>query len=305
MHIIRTSLLAILIAFVSIASAQTKVDLTKQVKGVLPLANGGTNNTSGTATVNANLTGPITSSGNATAIAAQTGTGTTFVTQAGPTFTGTDTGVQRTATTAFSGPVAACSATAFNFGTAGTGLCGTSTAVNVGLSGTSTFGFQTNGFFIFSNTVPIVLGSGFDTGVSRCAGGETCFGTGAQGAVDGTVTALRHRMGTKSYAIGTAPTIASGGCTSPSVTNTNGTAYITIAVGTGCSGSQPVIFTLPAATTGWNCYGRNVSNAATSSPRQTGAVSTTSVTITNFAETTGLAAAWTDNDVVIISCLGG
>ncbi len=35
-------------------SAQSKVDLTSQVRGVLPLANGGTNNTSGTAT---NLTG--------------------------------------------------------------------------------------------------------------------------------------------------------------------------------------------------------------------------------------------------------
>lgn len=40
-----------------------------------------------TATVNANLTGPITSVGNATSIAAQTGTGSTFVVNAAPTVT--------------------------------------------------------------------------------------------------------------------------------------------------------------------------------------------------------------------------
>ena len=38
------------------------------VAGVLPISKGGTGNTSGTATVNANLTGPVTSVGNATAI---------------------------------------------------------------------------------------------------------------------------------------------------------------------------------------------------------------------------------------------
>lgn len=103
----------------------------------------------------------------------------------------------------------------------------------------------------------------------------------------------------------TDPTIASGGCTSPTVTNANGTAYFTIDVGTSCSGSQPVVFTLPAATTGWNCYARNITNGATSAPAQTGAVSTTSVTITNFARTTGVAAAWTDGDDVVVSCLGG
>lgn len=55
--------------------------------GVLSIAGGGTGNTSGTATINANLTGPITSVGNATSIASQTGTGTTFVMSAAPTIT--------------------------------------------------------------------------------------------------------------------------------------------------------------------------------------------------------------------------
>lgn len=55
---------------------------------VLPLAAGGTGNATGTATVNANLTGPITSTGNATAVASQTGTGSMFVMSSGPTITG-------------------------------------------------------------------------------------------------------------------------------------------------------------------------------------------------------------------------
>lgn len=113
------------------------------------------------------------------------------------------------------------------------------------------------------------------------------------------------RLNTTAFMSTTAPTIASGGCTSPTVTNANGTARVQIDVGTSCSGSQPIVATFPAATTGWTCYARNVTNGATSAPRQTGAISTTSVTITNFAATTGLAAAWTDGDDVEVSCLGG
>src|ERR1043166_3901454 len=53
--------------------------------GTLPIARGGTGNTTGTATTNANLTGPITSVGNATSIASQTGTGSKFVVDTSPT----------------------------------------------------------------------------------------------------------------------------------------------------------------------------------------------------------------------------
>lgn len=105
----------------------------------------------------------------------------------------------------------------------------------------------------------------------------------------------------------TAPTLGSGGCTTPSsVTALNGTALFKLAsVGSSCSGSQPLVFTLPAATTGWLCTSRNVTNGATSAPAQTGAVSTTSVTITNFVRTTGVAGAWTNADEVWVSCVGG
>lgn len=65
------------------------LDAAAIASGTLPVARGGTGNTTGTATVNANLTGPITSVGNATAVASQTGTGTTFVMSASPQLTGT------------------------------------------------------------------------------------------------------------------------------------------------------------------------------------------------------------------------
>lgn len=144
-----------------------------------------------------------------------------------------------------------------------------------------------------------------DTSFSRIAAGVVGIGTtGAAGSVAGTVAATNYRVASTPVILGTAPTLASGGCTSPTAVTANGTAAFSIGVGTSCSGSQPLVFTLPAATTGWICHGVNTSNAATSSPRQTGAVSTTSVTITNFSETTGLAAAWTNSDNVVVSCMG-
>jgi hypothetical protein len=66
-------------------SAFAQANLTTDVTGTLPVANGGTGNTTGTAKVNANLTGPITSSGNATSIASQTGIGSKFVVDTSPT----------------------------------------------------------------------------------------------------------------------------------------------------------------------------------------------------------------------------
>ncbi len=76
------------------------VNLTTDVTGTLPIANGGTGNTSGTATINANLTGMVTSVGNAaslgsfsssnllTALTDETGTGTA-VFSVSPVLTGT------------------------------------------------------------------------------------------------------------------------------------------------------------------------------------------------------------------------
>ena len=147
------------------------------------------------------------------------------------------------------------------------------------------------------------------TALSEISSGVIGVGTGAAGSMAGTVAlaGLQVHNGTsaKVAVSGTAPTLASGGCTSAAMVNNNGTARFEADVGTSCSGSQPLVFTLPATTTGWNCTAQNVSNPATSIPRQSSAVSTTSVTITSYSATTGLAQAWTDGDNVVVSCLGG
>lgn len=101
---------------------------------------------------------------------------------------------------------------------------------------------------------------------------------------------------------GTAPTV-SGFCTSPSVPANNGTFGFTVNVGTSCAGVSTGTITLPAATNGWVCHFANVSNPATSAPAQTGGTTTTA-TVTNYARTTGLAADWTDSDVIRVSCHG-
>lgn len=157
----------------------------------------------------------------------------------------------------------------------------------------------------------VLFTDGSDTTVQAPAGTMTVAASSqinldvGLGSTKFMVNSAGMTVGSKLFVGVTAPTLASGGCTTPGAITANGTAAFTLAsVGTGCSGSQPLVFTLPAATTGWLCWARNVSNGASSAPRQSGAVSTTSMTITNYAATTGLAAAWTDADVVVVGCHG-
>ena len=101
----------------------------------------------------------------------------------------------------------------------------------------------------------------------------------------------------------TAPTYASGGCTGAAIVTSNNTAAFSASVGSSaCSGSQPLVFTLPAAATSWNCRARDITQP-TFIVLQTGAQSTTSVTITNYGTTPGTAVAWVASDVVEISCM--
>lgn len=142
-------------------------------------------------------------------------------------------------------------------------------------------------------------------------GGQMYVGTsynGTDGSIETGTVAIHSSFGAiagRKTISSTAPTLASGGCTSPTAVTATGTSRFSVGVGTGCSGSQPLVFTLVATTNGWACTAQDSSNSASNAPRQTGAVSTTSVTITNFAATTGLATAWTDSDVVVVKCLGG
>lgn len=98
----------------------------------------------------------------------------------------------------------------------------------------------------------------------------------------------------------TAPTISSGFCTSPSISNSNGTAAFTVTIGSACAASTGVL-TMPAASVGWACYFANMTNPASNTPYQT-ASTTTSVSLTNYVRTTGVAGNWTASDVIVGQC---
>lgn len=92
-------------------------------------------------------------------------------------------------------------------------------------------------------------------------------------------------------------------CTSPAISWHNATLIFQVDVGTSCTGVSTLAVTLPAATNGWNCYAVNVTTAARDVVAT--AWTTTSVTVTNFARTTGLATDWADGDDVRLTCVAG
>jgi hypothetical protein len=99
----------------------------------------------------------------------------------------------------------------------------------------------------------------------------------------------------------TAPTISSGFGTGPSVPVSNGTASFTVNVGTGAAATSGVIG-MPAAAHGWACAVHDVTTPAGNSTTQTGS-STTTVTVTNYSRTTGLASAWPASDILELTCM--
>lgn len=99
----------------------------------------------------------------------------------------------------------------------------------------------------------------------------------------------------------TQPTISSGFCTSPTIdSSSNGTASIIINIGTGCAASTGVLG-MPTASNGWVCAFQNITNPNSNVIGQT-ASSTTSVSVTNYSRTTGVASNWTASDTVRAMC---
>ena len=92
-------------------------------------------------------------------------------------------------------------------------------------------------------------------------------------------------------------------CTTPTRTNGN-TLSAQYDVGTTCAGVSTIVLTVTAATNGWECWGRTITNGGTHYMAQTGAVSTTSVTMTKFSRTTGLAVDFNDGEDVTVNCTG-
>ena len=95
----------------------------------------------------------------------------------------------------------------------------------------------------------------------------------------------------------TAPTIASGFGTSPTITASS-TAAFSITVGTG--GASSGVITLPAAANGWVVQGWDITNGTTLFLQQT-AFTKTSATIASFGITTGTSSPMSAGDVLIFT----
>jgi hypothetical protein len=102
----------------------------------------------------------------------------------------------------------------------------------------------------------------------------------------------------------TAPTIASGGCTTgsaQSISQSNGSAAFEITLGGATCGST-ITLTMPAAAHNWVCDAHNITNPATNVLDMTGAASTTAVVLTNYVRTTGVAGNFTGADHLAVKC---
>lgn len=117
-------------------------------------------------------------------------------------------------------------------------------------------------------------------------------------------TATGYLLDTKTLFSTVEPTIASGFGTGPSIA-ANGTASFRITVGTGGTDTAGVL-TLPASTgpaARWNCWATDQSTPGLNVTKQSASGSATSVTLTNYVSSTGIATAWTAGDVVIGGCV--
>lgn len=99
-----------------------------------------------------------------------------------------------------------------------------------------------------------------------------------------------------------APTISSGFGTTPSVPNNNGPAAFTVNVGTGGTASTGVIAMGSTATTGWACMVAPNGAPQAAAVTYSAPTSTTTVTLTNYTLSTGVALAWTSGTVLQLEC---
>lgn len=151
------------------------------------------------------------------------------------------------------------------------------------------------------------IGTGYHARDYAVAGflADNAAGSGLDFSGTGTSKLTNLQLGAGVLAFsGTAPTIASGGCTSPAITNHNGTAKFTVTIGTSCTGVKAVTLTLPATTTSWQCDAVDLTTPASFVPVATG-TSTTAVVLTNYARTTGLTIDYVASEVLSVKCIGG
>lgn len=155
-------------------------------------------------------------------------------------------------------------------------------------------------FRIKSAQGSMVVGGSDDLGFKRESTGILQINSGTSGTLRD--LNLRHLNVGSVMAFSTAtPTISSGFGGTPSVTGTR-TAAFSVNVGTGGAASTGVIAMNATALNGWACNVDDITTPATNSTRQTGS-STTTVSVTNYTRTTGIAGAWPASDILSLACI--
>src|ERR1035437_9190810 len=119
--------------------------------------------------------------------------------------------------------------------------------------------------------------------------------------VTGSISATTTMGYTHILSSATAPTVSSGFGTSPTIPNNNGTAAFTVNVGTGGTASSGVI-TLPAASVGWACHVTPNGAPHAAAEVFSAPTSSTSITITNYTASSGIALAWPASTVLQVLC---
>jgi hypothetical protein len=102
------------------------------------------------------------------------------------------------------------------------------------------------------------------------------------------------------YTQGPAPTIVSGFGVGASIVSNSGCYAFTVNIGTGGVASNGVVG-CPTANNSWNCGVHDITTPATNLTDET-AIGASSITVTNFVRTTGVAGPWTASDQLVFNC---
>lgn len=202
-------------------------------------------------------------------------------------------------------------------GNEGTGLfSGSNGDLRFSVLGVEVARFDQKGHFILANPVIPELLEAAElsiTGAGKIVGGLNDTPIGQSAPAAGGFTELKAAsldvasVNTGTLKIGSmmlispeAPTIVSGFGESPTLGTHNGTASFSLHVGS-AGGSSRGVIGMPKARSGWACWAADVSTPDQSMTQQTGS-SPNSVTLTNYARTTGIPANWSQNDLIELTC---
>ncbi len=310
-HGIATKLLAALACFICVSALAQQIDLTRQAKGVLPVANGGSNAASYSApsgTINPLVFFDGTRlSTDATVIHAGYDATNDIFYSASLIISGASTQTAKflnTGTQSSSGGAgmqgladsgaAMTNGSRLGFYTLG----GAKDAAHTTTNSSSIESFATESWSGTAAGSNLVFSTTANTTLTRSA--VLTLGQDKSASFSGVVSATQgYKLNGVLTESATAPTIASGFGTSPSIT-ANGTAAGKIVIGSGGTDSTGSL-TMPTAANGWSCKFTDITNTASFVTEQSGD-SATSVAVSNYSRTTGLAIAWTAADEVHYQC---